>query len=99
MNEAVTAGSAWGSQALMEKSFSTIALSVALRKAWKTSKRFHRRLLSYSKAFEKPGLSQKGISQRCPKESLENPKGPLPSPSGLRVVRLSVNWEGKDGVK
>ncbi len=36
-----------------------------LRTPWTTPKRFHRRLplLCYSKAFEKPGLGQKGVSQ------------------------------------
>ncbi len=38
---------------------------VPQRTPWKTSKRLHRRLslLSYSKAFQKPGLSRKGVSQ------------------------------------
>ena len=30
-------------------------------------------------------------------ESREKPKGTPCPPSGLRVARMSVNWEGKDG--
>ncbi len=42
-----------------------VPLSYPIGTPWKTSKCFHRRLslLSYSKAFQKPGLSRKGFSQ------------------------------------
>ncbi len=66
---------------------------------WKTSKRFHRRpsLLSYSKAFEKPGLGQKGVPQCFPKSLWDSGQGLLLAEVIVKNSEPgSLIWHGRD---